>query len=81
MGERMHYFKDETVLHLYLSVKDCNEPMINEIQRDAVDVLVEMARSGNEEAAIALRDLARAPQIHPLLREQIRYTPGIPTVR
>lgn len=71
----MHHFKDETVLHLYLSVKDCNEPMINEIQRDAVDILLGMARGGNEEAATALCDLARSPMVHPLLREQIRYAP------
>ncbi len=77
----MHYFKDETVLHLYLSVKDCNEPMINEIQRDAVDILFGMARGGNEEAVAALHDLARTPSLHPLLREQIRYTPGIPVAR
>jgi hypothetical protein len=77
----MHYFKDETVLHLYLTVKDCNEPMINEIQRNAVDALFGMVKSGNEEATVALHDLARAPSLHPLLREQIRYTPGLPATR
>ncbi len=74
----MHRYDDETVLYLYLSVKDGNEPMVNEIQRSAVDLLTEMARSGNTEAFRALEDLASAPMIHPILREQIRSVVGTP---
>ncbi|WP_165394708.1 hypothetical protein [Methanofollis fontis] len=50
--------------------------MINEIQRDAIEILVDKARSGNSEAATALRELINAPMIHPLIREQIRYSAG-----
>jgi hypothetical protein len=74
----MHRYDDETVLQLYLSVKDGNEPMVNEIQRDAVDLLTSMARDGNNEASRALEDLAGAPMVHPILREQIRSMIGIP---
>ncbi|MDD4255967.1 MAG: hypothetical protein PHP59_11405 [Methanofollis sp.] len=72
----MHRYDDENVLQLYLSIKDSNEPMVNEIQRNAVDLLTGMARNGNSEAGIALEDLARAPMVHPLLREQIRSVIG-----
>jgi len=70
----LHYFKDETVLHLYLSVKDCNEPMINEIQRDAVDILFGMARgqrrgggrtARSRPGALPASPPARADQVHP----------------
>ncbi|WP_067048290.1 hypothetical protein [Methanofollis ethanolicus] len=74
----MHHYDDETVLQLYLSVKDSNEPMVNEVQRDAVDLLTEMAQNGNTEAFRALEDLASAPMVHPLLREQIRPVIGTP---
>lgn len=70
----MHYFEDETVLHLYLLIKDSEEPL-NEVQHEAVDFLVKMAQQGSDEAATALHDLAQAPQVHPLLREEIRATP------
>jgi hypothetical protein len=74
----MHRYDDETVLQLYLSIKDSNEPMVNEIQRNAVDLLTGMARNGNSEAGIALEDLAGAPMVHPILREQIRSVTGTP---
>lgn len=74
----MHRYDDETVLHLYLSVKDGNEPMVNGIQHNAVDLLTGMARDGNTEAFRALEDLAGAPMIHPILREQIRAVIGTP---
>ncbi|MDK2974211.1 MAG: hypothetical protein PWP08_582 [Methanofollis sp.] len=72
----MHRYDDENVLQLYLSVKSDNGPMVNEIQRYAVDFLAMMARDGNTEAGIALEDLARAPMIHPILLEQIRSVIG-----
>jgi hypothetical protein len=74
----MHRYDDETVLQLYLSIKDGNEPMVNDIQHDAVDLLTGMARNGNTEASTALEDLARSPMIHPILREQIRSAIGTP---
>ncbi|MBP2146525.1 hypothetical protein J2129_001979 [Methanofollis sp. W23] len=73
----MHHFEDGTVFRLYLSVKDDNEPMVNDIQRDAVDLLGIMAQKGNTEAHDALSALADAPMIHPILREQIRQAAGI----
>ncbi|QYZ79071.1 hypothetical protein E2N92_06325 [Methanofollis formosanus] len=78
----MHHFEDKTVFQLYLSVKNDIEPMVNDIQRDAVDLLGIMAQKGNAEAFEALSDLANAPMIHPILREQIRQAAGIaPTVK
>ncbi|WP_342679861.1 hypothetical protein [Methanofollis sp. UBA420] len=74
----MHHYDDETILQLYLSIKDSNEPMVNEVQRDAVDLLTGMAQNGNTEAFRALEDLAGAPMVHPLLREQIRSVIGTP---
>lgn len=74
----MYHYDDENVLQLYLSIKDSNEPMINEIQHDAVEILAGMAQNGNSEAVNALTDLARTPMIHPLLREQIRAIIGTP---
>ncbi|MDD3622924.1 MAG: hypothetical protein PHQ81_11020 [Methanofollis sp.] len=73
----MHHFESGTILRLYLSVKDENEPMVNDIQRNAVDLLGIMAQEGNAEAHEALNALADAPMIHPLLREQIRQVGGI----
>lgn len=73
----MHHFEDSMVFRLYLSVKDENEPMVNDIQREAVDLLSLMAQKGNTEASDALNILADAPMIHPLLREQIRQAASI----
>ncbi|QSZ67121.1 hypothetical protein RJ40_06220 [Methanofollis aquaemaris] len=73
----MHHFEDKTVFQLYLSAKNDTEPMVNDIQRDAVDLLGIMAQKGNAEAYDALNALADAPMIHPLLREQIRQTARI----
>lgn len=73
----MHHFEDRTVFQLYLSVKDDNEPMVNDVQRNAVDILGIMAQKGSAEAFDALNTLADAPMIHPILREQIRQAAGI----
>ena len=62
-------FKDENVLHLYIMAKGIDEPMINEIQREAVDFLGTYAMKGNEEAVTAMQMLYLFPELHPLLRE------------
>jgi hypothetical protein len=62
---------DKNVQALYITVRNDSEPMINEMQRGAVEMLLGMARDGNTEAAAALGDLATAPNLHPLLREII----------
>jgi hypothetical protein len=62
---------DPTIQALYRSARDETEPMVNDVQRGAVDLLIRLAGEGNKEAASALRNLLRAPYLHPLLKEMI----------
>lgn len=64
-------FSDPNVLTLYLSVRTEMEPMINDIQREAVHQLGTLTRHGNGEASEALHNLSRTSNLHPLLREMI----------
>jgi hypothetical protein len=64
-------FSDQNVFALYLSVRTEMEPMINEIQREAVHQLGNLTRNGNIEAMEALNNLSRTSTLHPLLREMI----------
>ena len=68
----MDQFQDANVADLFNIVRDNNEPMINDDQRIAVEILGGLTRKGNGEAAKALKRLAESPFIHPLLRENIR---------
>jgi hypothetical protein len=67
----MNAVTDRTIRALYLSVRDETEPMINDVQREAVRMLSWLAADGSDEARRALVNLARAPDLHPLLRELI----------
>jgi hypothetical protein len=64
-------FKDENVFNLYIIAKTTDEPMINDVQREAVNFLGDFAIKGNEEAVTALQMLYRFPDLHPLLREMV----------
>jgi hypothetical protein len=64
-------FKDENVFNLYIIAKSTGEPMINDVQREAVEFLGDCAKMGNEDAVTALRMLYRHPDLHPLLREKV----------
>jgi len=64
-------FSDQNVFALYLSVRTEMEPMINDIQREAVLHLGTLTRNGNFEAMEALHYLSRTSNLHPLLREMI----------
>jgi hypothetical protein len=64
-------FKDENIFNLYNLAKTAEEPMINDIQREAVDFLGNFAMKGNEEAVTALQMLYRFPYLHPHLREMV----------
>jgi hypothetical protein len=64
-------FSDPNVYVLYLSVRTEMEPMINDIQREAVLQLGTLTRHGNGEALEALHNLSRTSNLHPLLREMI----------
>ncbi len=64
-------FKDENVFNLYIIAKTTDAPMINDVQREAVDFLGDYAKKGNEEAVTALQMLYRFPDLHPHLREKV----------
>jgi hypothetical protein len=70
-------FNDERVLNLYLLARNSEEPMINEVKREAVQYLGEMAKGQNDEAVDALRMLFRVPGLHPLLKEMVAAELGI----
>jgi len=62
-------FTDAQVQDLYFLVMDPEEPMINNMQREAIRGLGDLARQGNVEAQAALSRVARRPDLHPFLRE------------
>jgi hypothetical protein len=68
----MSSIDEENILHLSILIKECEEPMINEQQRIAAEMLVDLARKGNANAFSALQNLERFPWIHPHLQEIIR---------
>ena len=65
----MPLFTDTRVRGLYALAVDPEEPMINDLQRDAIRGLGDLARQGNSEALAALSRVARQPDLHPFLRE------------
>ena len=68
----MMSLKDPEVEDLYLiAKKSCCDASIGSEQKDAIMILGEVARSGNEDAKSALQSLSREPFLHPLLREAI----------
>jgi hypothetical protein len=74
----MPHFTNAQVQGLYFLAADAEEPMINDMQREAVRELGRMVRKGNAEAQVALTRLARLPDLHPLLREIVRGEMGLP---
>jgi hypothetical protein len=74
----MPHFTDAQVQGLYFLAADSEEPMINDMQREAIRELGRLVRKGNAEAQAALTRLARLPDLHPLLREIVRGEMGLP---
>ena len=64
---------NENVFALYVAVRNSNEPMINSIQMNAVEMLGNLAIKGDKDASIALQKLLNSPGLHPHLKEKIRY--------
>ena len=68
----MPHFTNARVRGLYFLAADNEEPMINDMQREAIRQLGRLARQGNVEAEAALARVARLPGLHPLLQEMAR---------
>ena len=74
----MPLFTDTSVQGLYALAVDPEEPMINDMQREAIRGLGDLARQGNVDAMAALSRVARRPDLHPLLREMTREEIELP---
>jgi len=74
----MPHFTNARVRGLYFLAADNEEPMINDMQREAIRQLGHMMQKGNLEAQEALRRIARLPDLHPLLREIAWGEMGLP---
>ena len=65
-------FRDPKINELYFIVrKSCCGVYIGDKHREAVSLLGEFSRSGNEEAKSALEMLKRAPYLNPYLKEMV----------
>lgn len=68
---------DDPVYPLYILARGGGEPMINDVQKEAIRMLGDLAGQGNEQARLALYKLWRVPGYHMLLREMIGAYLGI----
>jgi hypothetical protein len=66
------------VFPLYLLARGGGEPMINDVQKQAIRMLSDLAVQGNEDAQGALMKLQHIPGYHVLLREMIEAVLGKP---
>ena len=76
----MSHFTDAQVQGLFFLAADAEEPMINDMQREAIRQLGHLSRQGNREAQAALAQLTKR-DLHPLLREMALGELGIPVPR
>lgn len=74
-------FTDARIRGLYALAADPEEPMTNDLQREAIRGLGRLARQGNVEAQAALSRVAQRPDLHPLLREMTREEIELPVPR
>lgn len=68
---------DNPVLGLYLLARDGGEPLISDVQRNAILMLGDLAVRGNEQARATLLRLYNLPGYHVLLREMAAASLGI----
>jgi hypothetical protein len=71
--------RDSSVFPLYILARGGDEPMINDVQKEAIRVLSDLSVKGNEDAREALIKLWHIPSYHILLREMVGATLGIKT--
>jgi hypothetical protein len=64
------------VFSLYLLARGGGEPMINDVQKEAIRTLSDLAVQGNEQAREVLNKLWHLPSYHILLREMVGATLG-----
>lgn len=69
--------RENPVQSLYRLARHGGEPLISDLQRDAIRMLGALSASGNEEARAALIRLSRQPGYHILLREMAAASAGI----
>jgi hypothetical protein len=67
----MHAFKSNRITWLYYTALGGEEVMINDVQKMAVSILLDLAWKGDPDAREALDQLDRSPSLHPLLKEMI----------
>ena len=60
---------DESIKILYAIVHDGEDAEAREDQKEAVEQIKRLVKSGNPDAVNAMERLRRAPDMHPLLRE------------
>ena len=68
---------NDSLFPLYLLARGGGEPMINDVQKEAIRTLGDLAVQGNEHARSVLLKLWRVPGYHILLREMISAYLGI----
>jgi hypothetical protein len=69
---------DDAVFSLYILARGGGEPMINDVQKEAIRRLSDLAVKGNEQAWEALHTLWDVPNYHILLREMVGAVLGQP---
>jgi hypothetical protein len=67
---------NDGVFSLYILARGGGEPMINDVQKEAIRRLSDLAVRGNEQAREALKKLWYKPDYHILLREMVGATLG-----
>jgi len=67
---------NDGVFSLYILARGGGEPMINDVQKEAIRRLSDLAVQGNEQAQEALKKLWYKPDYHILLREMVGATLG-----
>jgi hypothetical protein len=69
--------RNDPVYPLYILARGGGEPMINDVQKEAIRTLGDLAGQGNEQAQLALIKLLHVPGYHILLREMVGAYLGI----
>jgi hypothetical protein len=75
----MELRRDNPVFPLYLLARGGDEPMINDVQKEAIRMLSDLSAQGNKDAQESLIKLWHVPNYHILLREMVGATLGIMT--
>jgi DNA-directed RNA polymerase subunit F len=65
----MQEILDEGIKILYAIIHDGEDAEAREDQKEAVEQIKRLAKSGNPDAVNALERLRRTPDMHPFLRE------------